>query len=89
MINQQLRQELLAMRAEDLRVREELVASGELGGAYVPRMEDVHCRNAARLRELIELHGWQAEDIAGKDGGEAAWLIVRMRSASRNSSDRR
>lgn len=64
------------MRGEDHRVREELIASGELGGAYVPRMEDVHRGNAARLRELIELYGWPAEDIAGKDGAEAAWLIA-------------
>ncbi|PYT87644.1 MAG: hypothetical protein DMG36_25130 [Acidobacteria bacterium] len=76
MIDQRLRQELVAMRAEDLRVREELVASGELGGAYVPRMEEVHMRNAARLRELIELHGWPTEDVAGKDGAEAAWFIT-------------
>jgi hypothetical protein len=76
MINEQLRQELVAMRAEDTRVREELLASGELGGAYVPRMEEVHRRNAARLRQLIELHGWPAEDIAGKDGAQAAWLIT-------------
>jgi hypothetical protein len=76
MLNEQLRQELLAMRAEDLRVRQELVASGELGGPYVPRMEEVHRRNAARFREVIELHGWPAEDIAGKDGAEAAWFIA-------------
>jgi hypothetical protein len=36
-------------------------------------MEAVHVKNAARLRELIERHGWPAEDIAGKDGAEAAW----------------
>jgi|SRR5579864_8694183 len=76
MTNDQLRQELLAMRAEDKRVRDELLASGELGGPYVPRMEAVHLRNAARLRELIAIHGWPAEDIAGKDGAEAAWLIT-------------
>jgi hypothetical protein len=39
-------------------------------------MEDVHRKNAARLRELIELYGWPAEDIAGRDGAEAAWLIA-------------
>jgi hypothetical protein len=76
MIDDALRQELQAMRSEDLRVRAELVASGELGGEYVPRMEDVHKRNASRLRELIDLHGWPSEDIAGKDGCEAAWLIA-------------
>lgn len=64
------------MRAEDVRVREELMESGELGGAYVPRMEAVHIHNAARLRELIAVHGWPREAIAAKDGAEAAWFIV-------------
>jgi len=76
MINEQLHHELVAMRAEDERVREELLASGELGGSYVPRMEEVHRKNAARLRELIKLYSWPAEDIAGKDGAEAAWFIA-------------
>ncbi len=64
------------MRNEDLRLREELIASGELGGEYAPKIEAVHKRNASRLRELIDLHGWPSEDIAGKDGSEAAWLIA-------------
>jgi hypothetical protein len=75
-MNDALRNELIAMYAEDMRVRDELVESGELGGAYVPRMEAVHVRNAARLRELIAQYGWPAVDIAGDDGAEAAWLIV-------------
>jgi Family of unknown function (DUF6624) len=76
MINESLRRELVSMREEDLRVRGELDAAGELGGPYVPRMEAVHVRNAARLRELIAEHGWPAEDIAGEDGAKAAWFIV-------------
>ena len=76
MLNEALRRELLTMREEDLRVRQELLEAGELGGHYVPRMEAVHIKNAARLRELIAEHGWPAEDIAGKDGAEAAWLIA-------------
>src|SRR6516162_956554 len=76
MINEALRSELIAMRAEDLGIRAELAAADELGGPYVPRMEAVHVRNAARLRELIAQHGWPAEDIAGEDGAKAAWFIV-------------
>jgi len=75
-LNHSLRQELLAMRAEDLRVRQELMDAGELGGVYVPRMEALHVRNAARLRELVAECGWPGEDIAGKDGAEAGWLIT-------------
>jgi hypothetical protein len=76
MINEMLRGELIAMRAEDLGVRADLAAADELGGPYVPRMEAIHLKNAARLRELIDRHGWPGEDIAGKDGAEAAWLIA-------------
>src|SRR3954471_1692107 len=76
MVNELLRRELVAMREEDLRVRGELEAAGELGGPYVPRMEAVHVRNAARLRELIAQYGWPAEDVAGEDGAKAAWFIV-------------
>jgi hypothetical protein len=39
-------------------------------------MEEVHVRNAARLRELIAEHGWPGEDIAGEDGAKAAWFIA-------------
>jgi hypothetical protein len=76
MLDEALRQELIAMRAEDLRVRQELLDSGELGGTYVPRMEAVHVRNAARLKEIITLQGWPTEANVGKDGAEAAWLIA-------------
>lgn len=77
MMDEPLSAELLAMRAEDGRVREELIASGEMDGShYVPRMEEVHRRNAARLRELIAVYGWPGEDVAGKDGADAAWFIA-------------
>ncbi len=76
MLNEDLRRELLAMRSEDLSVRKELLDADQLGGSYVPRMEAIHIKNAARLRELIAEHGWPAEDIAGKDGAEAAWLVA-------------
>lgn len=76
MLNEALRGELLRMRDEDRRVRAELANAGALGGPYVPRMEEVHVRNAARLRDLISEHGWPIEEIAGKDGSEAAWFIA-------------
>lgn len=76
MVNEDLRRELLALRDEDMQVRSELAAAGQLGGPYVPRMEKVHVRNAARLRELIAQFGWPAEEIAGEDGAKAAWLIA-------------
>jgi hypothetical protein len=76
LLNETLRNELVAMRAEDLRVREELLQNGELGGGYVPRMEAVHRKNAHRLREIIAEHGWPDTELVGADGTLAAWFIA-------------
>jgi uncharacterized protein DUF6624 len=75
-INERLRDELVAMRAGDLRARQELLETGELGRGYAPRMEAVHRKNAQGLREIITEHGRPDTDIAGSDGTLAAWFIA-------------
>jgi hypothetical protein len=76
-MNELLRQEILSMAANDLSVRGELVAEGSLAKqGYHPRMEAVHRSNAARLRTLIEQHGWPGISLVGEEGAEAAWLIA-------------
>jgi len=75
-MNEALRDELLAMRAEDLRLRDELMQSGELGKGYVPRMEVAHRKNASRLREIIAEHGWPDRELVGEDGTIAAWFVA-------------
>jgi|HubBroStandDraft_6_1064221.scaffolds.fasta_scaffold01844_7 hypothetical protein len=75
-MNTALREELLAMQAEDMRVREELLKEGALGGGYHPRMREVHERNAARLKEIIAASGWPGAALVGGDGSHAAWRIV-------------
>lgn len=76
-MDETLREELIAMRAEDLRVREELIKSAEMDGrGYVPRMEAVHRANASRLREIIAEHGWPDRELVGVDGTLAAWFIA-------------
>ena len=64
MVNEKLRAELIAMREEDFRVRQELLDTGLLGGPYVPRMEAVHVKNAGRLRQIIAEYGWPAGGLA-------------------------
>lgn len=71
-----LRDELLAMEAEDMRVRAELLEEGTLGDGYNPRMREVHGRNAARLKEIIATQGWPGRTLVGRDGSHAAWRIV-------------
>jgi hypothetical protein len=75
-MNDALREELLAMQAEDMRVRAELLEEGALGDGYNPRMREVHERNATRLKEIIAAHGWPGISLVGRDGSHAAWRIV-------------
>jgi hypothetical protein len=75
-IDLDLHKQLLSMEEEDLRVRAELAAGGALFEGYHPRMEDVHRRNAARLRAVIAAHGWPGESLVGQAGAEAAWRIA-------------
>jgi hypothetical protein len=71
-----IRKKLLAMRARDEQVREELAADDSLFKGYHSRMEDVHRANAHALRAMIKEHGWPVERLVGSDGAEAAWLVA-------------
>lgn len=72
-----LRRELLEMARIDGQVRSELVAEGTLStDGYHPRMAAVHDRHAERLSAIIEEHGWPGRSLVGRDGAEAAWLIL-------------
>src|SRR5262249_16441698 len=75
-MNSKLRDELLAMEAQDRRVRSELLAKGILGEGYAPRMREVHERNTAQLKEIIAAHGWPGRSLVGEDGSQSAWFIV-------------
>jgi hypothetical protein len=75
-MNAALRDELVAMAEEDKRVRAELVAGGSPFEGYHPTMQALHDRNAARLAEIIEQHGWPGRSLVGKDGSWAAWLVL-------------
>jgi hypothetical protein len=71
-----IRRELLAMVEEDLRVRADLAEDGSLFDGYHPRMRAVHEAHAARLGTILDQRGWPTEPRVGRDGAEAAWLIV-------------
>ena len=75
--NEPLRRDLLEMARLDRVTRAELAASGDLFDAgYEPRMARVHARNAQRLRRVLESVGWPGAEIVGRDGAEAAWLVL-------------
>jgi Family of unknown function (DUF6624) len=72
-----LSQELILMAETDRRVLEELFEAGELPSEkYHPTMREVHERNAAFLKKIIQQHGWPGSDLVGHEGSKAAWLIA-------------
>ncbi|HEX8598797.1 MAG TPA: DUF6624 domain-containing protein [Chloroflexia bacterium] len=76
-MNEPLRAELLEMERADRAKRAELVARGELHTqGYHPEMEEVHRRHNARIREVIELHGWPGKSLVGDEGCRAAGFVV-------------
>ena len=76
-LNKQLRNELLSMQKEDKQVLQELIDSGELGTTeYHPKMKAVHEKNNARIKGIINQYEWPGFSAVGKEGSEAAWLIV-------------
>jgi hypothetical protein len=72
----ELARELAEMAEEDQRVRAELAWDVHLFRGYHPRIAEVHSRNAERLGEVIELHGWPGRTLVGDRGARAAWLIL-------------
>ncbi len=68
--------ELVAMADADLRVRQELATDGSLWAGYHPRMQAVHDRNAGRLTEILDTHGWPGRSLVGERAAHAAWLIL-------------
>ena len=60
----ELRDELLAMMAEDQK---------ELTGQSATNNSDARI---ARLKEIIDEHGWPSYDLVGEKGEEAAWVIA-------------
>jgi hypothetical protein len=75
-MNAPLRERLVAMIAEDERVRAELAADGSLFQGYHPRMAEVHHHNATELATIIAAHGWPGYRLVGEDGAPAAWRIA-------------
>lgn len=75
-MDKKIAQEIIEMQQADHELRERLFREGKLSLGYNPDMERLHNRNAQRLSEIIELHGYPTQDKAGKKASQAAWLII-------------
>ena len=81
----ELRQELLEMSNADQEMRAELVelmrtSEGQPDMQEFMRMkaslDSLDAANTSRLSEIIEEHGWPGPTLVGREGTEAAFLIV-------------
>lgn len=86
-----LRNELLAMSARDQQARGEmigLIGRGDGSGDATPetqakimRLRTIDAANTARLREIVDQHGWPTRSMVGHDGAHAAWLLIQHADA--------
>lgn len=75
-MNQQLLNELMALKQRDTDTRSRLLKEGRLYGGYSPEMQQVHRENANQLNRIVEKSGWPGISLVGLEGCRAAWLIA-------------
>ena len=76
MVDSALQARLLAMAAEDDRIRGELLRDGSLFQGYHPRQAALHARHAEALAAIVAEHGWPGRSLVGEEGAEAAWRLL-------------
>jgi hypothetical protein len=73
-----LREELLAMLAEDQAVRTGIALPGDSRTAeeLFDDLGNVDGRNSRRMAEILEENGWPGWSLVDEDGAEAAWALI-------------
>ena len=72
-----LRRELSEMVRVDQEMRQILMAKGQaIDEAELEKCVTIDRRNTARMKEVVQAHGWPGKTLVGADGAHAAWLLV-------------
>lgn len=73
-----LREELLRRVREDQAIRDEMIKNGadRSDKALEARMAVIDSENTIRLKKIIKRYGWPGPELVGRDGAEAAFLLV-------------
>jgi hypothetical protein len=76
--NHALRQELLKRVKQDQAIRDELIKKGvqHPDAEIIARMQAIDSDNTVRMKTIIKQYGWPGPELVGKDGAEAAFLLV-------------
>ncbi len=98
-IDEELRKELLRMTKEDQDARRALIEvlskkkitdpKVALGGEMPEgkRVNTIDQKNTARMKEIVDKHGWPGKSLVGVDGANAAWLLVQHADKDRPFQD--
>ena len=70
-----LRAELREMHRVDQELRKKWVEAGD-EQELASQVIEVDQKNTARMKEIINTHGWPGNTLVGEDGANAAWLLV-------------
>ncbi len=83
--NPALRLELLRRVEQDQLVRRELIAKGvqQTTEEDVAPVRAVDADNTARMKAIVQQYGWPSSELVGKDGSEAAFLLVQHADGDR------
>lgn len=73
-----LRRELLKRVEQDQAMRNELISKGvkDPDQAVLARMHAIDTANTERMRAIVSQYGWPGPELVGRDGVEAAFLLV-------------
>jgi hypothetical protein len=83
-----LRMELLRMVKEDQDARAEVIKMPSGDSPAARKMADIDRKNTARMKEVIDKHGWPGKSLVGDDGAHAAWLLVQHADKDREFQKR-
>lgn len=73
-----LRRELLKRVEQDQAIRNELISKGVKtpDKTIIARMQAIDTANTERMRAIVNQYGWPGPELVGRDGSEAAFLLV-------------
>lgn len=87
-LNEELRQELLQMVKEDQAARREMLKTPVPNEALRRKITDIDRKNTARMKEIIDKHGWPGKSLVGEGGAHDAWLLVQHADRDREFQKR-
>ena len=75
-MNEELKSTLVKMVEEENHLKAELASDGSLYEGYPVKIRELHLNQANELEKIIETYGWPKISLVGKEGADAAWLIL-------------